>query len=113
MKSPKGFGKNYFTFAAILAYSVQNIIQSLIIKVDYLLKNNSIKENDELDENDPPLDILTSLCVVNQKPCHCNYSYKLKALLSLKINHFIPRCQYYTTYFAFRRSGIHPPSFII
>jgi hypothetical protein len=25
------------------------------------------------------------------------------------LNHYIPRCPYYTTYFAFRRTGVHPP----
>ncbi len=112
MKPPKGFGKRYFTFAAILAYSVQNTMQSLIIKVDYLLKNSFIKENDELDENDPPLNILMALFTVNKKPCNCNCFFKLKTILALKLNHFIPRCQYYTTHFAFRRTGVHPPYFI-
>ena len=113
MKSPKGFGKRYFTLASILAYSVQNIVQSLINKVDYLLKYKTTKESDTADEDDPPSSLLTVLCLVNEKPCHCNYYYKLISILILKINHFIPRCQYYTTYFAFRRSGVHPPSFIL
>jgi len=112
VKSPKGFGKIYFTFASILAHNIQNTIQSIIIKADYLFANNSAKEDGELDENDPPLDLLTTLCVANQKPCHCNSFYRLKANLSLKINHFIPRCSYYNKYFAFRRTGVHPPYFI-
>ena len=113
MKSPKGFGRGYFTFASILAYSVQNTIQSLIVKIDYLLKNSTSKESDITDENDPPSSLLTTLCVVNERPCHCNYYYKLVSILILKTNHFIPRCQYYTTYFAFRRSGVHPPFFTL
>lgn len=110
--SPKGFGKNYFIFASILAHSVQNIIQSLIVKVDYLLEGNSAKETDELNKNDPPLTLLNVLCVAKQKTCHCNCIHKLKTFLSLKRHHFIPRCPYYTTYFAFRRTGVHPPYFI-
>lgn len=43
------------------------------------------------------------------KPCYCNIFFALKTRLSLLINHFIPRCPYYTTYFAFRRTGVHPP----
>jgi len=46
---------------------------------------------------------------ISKKPCHCDCFFKLKTILSLKINHFIPRCPYYTTYFAFRRTGVHPP----
>ena len=109
MKSPKGFGKRYFTFAAVLAYSVQNTGQSLLLKVDYLLKNHFIKEADKINENDPPLDVSLKLLTIHKKPCHCNSFYRLKTFLSLKINHFIPRCQYYTKYFAFRRTGVHPP----
>jgi hypothetical protein len=112
VKSPKGFGKSYFTFASVLAHSTEITMQSLITKVDYLLKNSFLKESDELDENDPPLEILTPICITNQRPCHCNHFYTLKTTLSLKINHFIPRCPYYTTYFAFRRTGVHPPQYI-
>jgi len=108
MKSPKGFGKNYFTFSSILAHAVQNIIQTIAIKVDYLIKNNFLKEDEEIDENDPTLSILTTI-QINTKACHCNTIYKLKNLLAIKVYTFIARCPYYTTYFAFRRTGIHPP----
>lgn len=113
MRSAKGFGKNYFTFSTILAYSVENKIKFSMIRIDDLLKNINIKKSNELDENDPPLEILTSIC--NSKiiiGSYCNCLYKLKTILSLKINHFIPRCPYYTTYFAFRRTGVHPPIYI-
>lgn len=111
VKSPKGFGKAYFTFASILAHAVQNHTQSTIVKIEYLLKNNFTKEECDLEEDDPPIE-LSTIRLVNTKPCHCNYFYKLKTILTLKINHFIPRCPYYTTYFAFRRTGVHPPLFI-
>ncbi len=104
MKLPKGFGKVYFIFVSILAHSIQNNIQSSIVKVNYLLKNNFIQE-------DSPLEPIL-LCDIDKKPCHCNYFYKLKTILILKINHFIPRCPHYTTCFAFRRTGVHPPYFI-
>ena len=111
MKAPRGFGRRYFTFASILAYSVQNSLHSAMIKTDYLLQNSLAQESNEIDENDPPLDILTPLCL-RVTPSHCNSFYRLKTIIILKINHFIPRCQYYTTYFAFRRTGVHPPYFI-
>lgn len=112
MKSPKGFGKKYFMFTSILAHSVQHIIQSTIVKMDCLLVNSCQKEFDEIDDNDPPLELLTTLCIIQQKTSNCNCAHRLKAVLSLKLNHFIPRCPYYTTYFAFRRTGVHPPYFI-
>ncbi|MDX1808918.1 MAG: hypothetical protein R3331_05220 [Sulfurospirillaceae bacterium] len=43
------------------------------------------------------------------KPCHCNCIFRLKIRLILLLNIFIPRCPYYCTYFAFRRTGVHPP----
>ena len=105
MKSPKGFGKKYFTFGSVLAHSVEHKILSLIVKIDYLLTYISSKEEEELDENDPPLDIYS----INLKPYHCNCYFKVRTRLILLLNHYIPRCPYYTTYFAFRRSGVHPP----
>jgi len=113
VKSPKGFGKKYFTFASILAYSIHNTIQSIIVKTDYLLQNSPLKESDTQEENDPPSNLLALVCITHQKPCHCDCVYKLKSKLSLKINHFIPRCPFYTTYFAFRRTGVHPPYIIL
>ena len=109
MKSPKGFGKVYFTFASILAHSVSNNIQSNITKTQHLIKNDLFQE--EIKGNNPPLESML-LFETNNKPCHCKYFYRLKTILMLKINHFIPRCSYYTTYFAFRRTGVHPPYFI-
>ncbi|MDX9813637.1 MAG: large repetitive protein [Sulfurimonas sp.] len=44
-----------------------------------------------------------------KKPCHCNIFFKHKIRLILLLNHFIPRCPFYTTWFAFRRTGVHPP----
>ena len=111
MKSPKGFGKNYFTFSAMLAFSVQNKLQSEISSIEIFLKNNLMKDDADLDENDPPLDILENIELLNSKPCHCNCFFKLKTKVILSYNNYIPRCPYYTTYFAFRRTGTHPPQF--
>ena len=41
--------------------------------------------------------------------CYCNKIFLKRAKLILALNHFICRCSYYNPYFAFRRSGIHPP----
>ena len=109
MKSPRGFGKNYFTFSAILAHTVQNKLQSQISSIYSVLLNKPTKEDEEPDENDPPCDILETLCFLNTKPCHCNCFYKLKTKLALLINTFVPRCPFYTVCFAFRRTGVHPP----
>ncbi len=39
--------------------------------------------------------------------CNCYFNYISNIMLHL--HHYIPRCPYYTTYFAFRRTGVHPP----
>ncbi len=106
---PKGFGKNYFTFSAITAYSVQGKLQSQVSAVSSLFSKQSSFEDEEIDENDPPLDILVAVEAIATKPCHCNFLFNLKTRIALLLNHYIPRCPYYTTYFAFRRTGVHPP----
>jgi len=45
----------------------------------------------------------------SQKPCHCNLFFTLKSKLMILLNHYIPRCPFYTVCFAFRRTGVHPP----
>ncbi|WP_072679912.1 hypothetical protein [Arcobacter sp. LA11] len=110
MKSPKGFGKNYFTFASIQAHAVQSKMQNLIIKAEHTLCNNNSRECAEYDESDPPLEELT-LCLQQNfsKPCHCDCFFKIKTQLTVTLFKFIPRCLYYCKFFAFRRTGVHPP----
>ena len=109
MRAPKGFGKRYFTLASILAYSIEKKLQNQTVQITSLFTQKLLSENEEVDEDDPPSDILNCLRTLNAKPCHCNCYYKLRTRIILKINHFIPRCPYYTTWFAFRRTGVHPP----
>jgi len=55
------------------------------------------------------IDAIQTAPILQQRVCLCNCFYKRKARLVLLLNHFIPRCPYYNTYFAFRRTGVHPP----
>lgn len=112
MKSPKGFGKKYFTFASILAHNVQSKLESQVTIATKTLQYRLSKENDDLEE-DPPelLQTLSSISNFN-KPCHCDCYFKGKTKLTVSLFKFIPRCPYYSTCFAFRRTGVHPPSFI-
>lgn len=55
------------------------------------------------------LGTITKSIAFVKKACHCNSIFLRKTKLILALNHFIPRCPYYCTYFAFRRTGIHPP----
>ena len=56
---------------------------------------------------------VTSSTLAIVKACHCNCYFKLKTKLALLLNHYIPRCPYYTTFYAFRRTGVHPPHIIL
>ncbi|MBS4068618.1 MAG: hypothetical protein KGZ62_08460 [Sulfurimonas sp.] len=108
MKNPKGFGKNYFSLMTIQAYSQEVTLLSISNTFSSFLKNILIYKSDK-EENNPPINFLFATLSQTDKPCHCNKIFKIKTRLIILLNHFIPRCPYYTTYFAFRRTGVHPP----
>ena len=109
MKSPAGFGKNYFSFAAVLAYSVHRDLNAKVSSIYSFLSDKFLREAKKEDDHEEPFGTLETTCLINDKPCHCNYFYKIKTRLVTSLYHYIPRCPYYCTYFAFRRSGAHPP----
>jgi len=109
MRTPNGFGKNYFTFSSILAYSVQSIQQAQVSFASTLFYKTYASQEQDLQEEEPPPELLELTSLIIKKPCHCDCFFNLRTRLALLINLFIPRCPYYTTYFAFRRSGVHPP----
>ncbi len=111
MRKPFGFGKNYFTLSAILAYSVAPRLHSQVTSAYSLINSNISFEDDEQNDVDDPPNLLELPLVLNTKPCYCSLLFSLRTRLSLLINIFIPRCPYYCKYFAFRRSGVHPPFF--
>lgn len=109
MRLVRGFGKNYFTLSAILAYSVAPILESLVTNATNSFSRINNLE-DVINEEESPPDLLqTQVVLQSPKPCYCNKIFKLRIRLILLLNHFIPRCAYYTVCFAFRRTGVHPP----
>lgn len=111
MRTPRGFAKNYFTLSAILAFSVQGSLQSQVAAVSALINKKIPEDEEELQENDPPCELLDTVSLFSSKACHCNCYFKRLTRLILLLNIFIPRCPFYCTYFAFRRTGVHPPVF--
>lgn len=110
MKSPKGFGKSYFSFSSILAYSVQTTINNQWTIAKETLRYKSSKNVDEIEDEDPPGTLISTLeTTLSNKACHCDCHFKKRTKLAVLLFKFISRCPYYTTYFAFRRSGVHPP----
>ena len=108
----KGFGKKYFTLASIQAHSNAPKLHAIFTAINHSI-NEKLKissNNDEEDELSIQLEqSLLSCTLLNNKPCHCECVFKGIAALAVKLFKFIPRCPYYTTYFAFRRTGVHPP----
>ncbi|QDF27967.1 hypothetical protein [Halarcobacter anaerophilus] len=111
MKHIKGFKKNYFSLAAITIYSAAKKLCDNEARSKKIKQFNQNYLNEEDDEAPPLEEFLLSSCTfeVCSKPCHCDCFFKLKTKLAISNFKFIPRCPYYTTYFAFRRTGVHPP----
>ncbi len=106
----KGFGKDYFSFSALTMYSTAKKISDISIISKIVSFNNSSLSQDNEDaptEEGLLLELSTQLNKV--RPCHCDCVFRLKTKLATHIFKYIPRCPFYTTYFAFRRTGVHPP----
>ena len=91
-------------------YSTAQKISDIEVAAKRVSFNN--KSSNEPSEESPPGDeLLLELlpCLSSNKPCHCDCVFNLKTRLAMNIFKYIPRCPYYTTYFAFRRTGVHPP----
>jgi len=105
----RGFAKNYFTLSSILAHAVAHKLQAQVTSAQTRLRLNN---KGALEDDDPPEELLEERRALQPvKPCHCNGYYKRRTRLVLLLNHFIPRCPFYTTFYAFRRTGVHPPLF--
>jgi len=104
MKTPKGFAKSYFSLSSSVISSLESK------KIQYQTsKYFNFLQGEDFDEDAPPTTLDNINIQQNKKPCHCQYYFKVKTRLMLLLNHYIPRCSYYTTYFAYRRTGVHPP----
>ena len=115
MKLLNGFGKKYFTLCSIQAYAVAPKLHSVITSYKSHLntKLSISNENDDEEEESPTLlqENILSYFLQNKKPCHCDCVFKRRTALAVALFKFIPRCPYYNTFFAFRRTGVHPPTF--
>jgi len=115
LKLLNGFGKKYFSLSSIQAYAVAPKLHSIITSYKNHLSTKlllSSKDEKEEDESPPNLqETLISYFLQNKKPCHCDCVFKRKTALAVSLFKFIPRCPYYDAFFAFRRTGVHPPYF--
>ncbi|MDD2886551.1 MAG: hypothetical protein PHY66_02025 [Aliarcobacter sp.] len=115
MKLLNGFGKKYFTLCSIQAYAVAPKLHSVITSYkNHLSTKLSLSSEDEKEEDESPPNLqenLVSVFLLNKKPCHCDCVFKRRTAIAVALFKFIPRCPYYDTFFAFRRTGVHPPTF--
>ena len=115
MKLLNGFGKKYFTLCSIQAYAVAPKLHSVITSYkNHLSTKLSLSSEDEKEEDESPPNLqenLVSVFLLNKKPCHCDCVFKRRTAITVALFKFIPRCPYYDTFFAFRRTGVHPPIF--
>jgi len=113
LKSPRGFGKRYFSLASIQAHSVQVTLDKVCTVSKSLGYFSSTYDENEDDEDPPPLTdtVCLFLNLQGSKPCHCNCYFNKKSKLALCASKKIKKCQCHSKCFSFRRSGIHPPYF--
>ena len=107
----KGFGKKYFTLASIQASSTAIKLNSICIAFKTKI-NQKLQLCSQSDIDEAPKDlVLLLLSSSNNINKHSNFDcfFEDKTALIVRLFRFIPRCPYYTTYFAFRRTGVHPP----
>ncbi len=108
---PKGFKGKYFNLNAIQAYSSALKLAKQKSRTLLFQTLHHPKEQDGSIEDPPPDEALLTLPFITiKKPvrrCNCYFDHLTR--LKLHTFFYIPRCPYYNTYFAFRRSGVHPP----
>ncbi|WP_258238874.1 hypothetical protein [Arcobacter sp. CECT 8985] len=113
MIKPLGF-KKYFSLSSILAYAVAQRLHGMTTT----FKNNlNFTKYSFSDENEDEIlcceeQSLLNTIIKNNKPCHCDCVFRRKTQLAVSLFKFIPRCPYYCKFFAFRRTGVHPPQFL-
>lgn len=76
MIQPKGFGKKYFTLAAIQAYSAQAALQSLTTKIEsrHLIFANDDEIEENLEEDILLENSIATVTLQNASHCSCYYS---------------------------------------
>ena len=91
-------------------YSTAQKISDIEVAAKRVSFNNQ-NSSEDCEDLPPDEELLLELSsnVNILKPCHCDCVFRLKTQLATNIFKYIPRCPYYSTYFAFRRTGVHPP----
>jgi hypothetical protein len=115
LRTPKGFGKRYFSLMAILAHAVAPRLHATQCRFRFAY---DLLLFDAEEEEDPPPSGAATLCPLipflssgytPSRACHCNRLFRRRAILLLKRVRLIPKCTCNCRFFSFRRTGTHPP----
>lgn len=86
MRSPRGFGKNYFTLSAIQAYASAKRIEQTANRVR-IHRENRLQIADEVSEaGDPPDDVLIPIEPLPSHGGQCNCLFARRSRLCLRNN---------------------------
>ncbi len=107
MRRVLGFGKNYFTLAAIQAYSAQAVrLRAERAFLDVSLGVRRFADRADEEEQPPPDTPVCSFSSLNANPCHCNCFFRRRAWLLLHLSRLRKRpacrCRY-------TKTGLAPP----
>ncbi len=107
MRAPRGFGRRYFTLAAIQAYSAGAVQRAAYVCLEnYALTLEQFRESDDDPPDDPPEALA---CFQSDKPCHCDCYFRRRTFLTLRGCRKKSGCNCNCRFYSFRRSGVHPP----
>lgn len=112
MRAPKGFGKNYFTLGAILAYASSASLLSVHTGMQAHHRSICDEEEDETaNEEDDPLLVETSALPAGfrRRPCHCNLHFHRLTRCRLRSHN---RQKRFVSPYRFTRSTLSPPKHI-
>ena len=110
MRSPKGFGRNYFTLAAIQAYSSSARSHALHTAARTHARRDGLRADDDREstpeEETPDLLLGEQQPEPSRRPCHCNRFFRRRACVARRRVRFgtRPLCRCRKT-----KSGIAPP----
>lgn len=104
----RAFKKTYLYLSSIKAYGLN-------IALDFFTYNKaSLKQSLQnfLNRYEKTQDERQNSCSdIFNSTSHCDCFFKRKTALAVRLFKYIPRCPFYCTFFAFRRTGVHPPFF--
>ncbi|WP_082709175.1 hypothetical protein [Sulfurospirillum cavolei] len=116
MRLPRGFGKKgYFTLSSIQASAIEQKTKRRHVRLRYTARLLSDTDEHETNEDDPPPlspDLLLLISSYRPRRCQCSRLFASRAHSAIKRARKRRQCNCNCRYFSFRRTGVHPPSFL-